>query len=81
MQCGVCTHSFAGSRLVSCHVPETVCCRSRDLPACSPGAFLRGALPWRYPLSSSSLNKSNRAIPGSHKNNEHIAERSTRLPM
>ncbi len=55
MQCGVCTHSFAGSRLVSCQVPETVCCRSRELPACSPGIFLRGTLPRRYTLSSSSL--------------------------
>ena len=38
------THSLAGSRLESCQVPETVCCRSRDL---SPGAFLRGARPWQ----------------------------------
>lgn len=40
---------------VFCHVPETVCCRSSMLLSCSLGAFLRGDLPGRQLLSSSSL--------------------------
>ena len=45
-QHGAGAYSFAGSRLVSCQVPETVCCRSKDLPAVSPGCFLRCVLTW-----------------------------------